>query len=252
VVGYDPASAFYDDQPPKITFYAPLFGAKYTDAQGHSILAKEPGWARYFRWQKGLIDYYGWDKLQRFQSGLGQEFSASNAFETGQLAMMIDGEWRVAFIENEHPNLSYATAPMPVDDAHPELYGRDTSTARSSASEGREAQGRGVGARQVPRDEHAFPRAVLERHPQRALDDRLFEVARDQAGQALLDVPEDLREQALGDDSDHRGRSRLPGPDPELRRQVAGGDVKDLVGGLKNLDKQIDDQLAQAKKGGKP
>jgi multiple sugar transport system substrate-binding protein len=30
------------------------------------------------------------------------------------------------------------------------------------------------------------------------------------------------------------------------------GDVKDLVGGLKNLDKQIDDQLAQAKKGGKP
>src|SRR5215468_2899627 len=35
VVGYDPAFAFYDDVPPKYTFYAPLFGAKYVDAQGH-------------------------------------------------------------------------------------------------------------------------------------------------------------------------------------------------------------------------
>ena len=37
--------------------------------------------------------------------------------------MNFDGEWRVAFIHNEHPNLDYGTAPMPVDDAHPELYG---------------------------------------------------------------------------------------------------------------------------------
>ena len=37
--------------------------------------------------------------------------------------MMIDGEWRVAFIGREHPSLDYGTAPAPVDDAHPELYG---------------------------------------------------------------------------------------------------------------------------------
>ncbi len=37
--------------------------------------------------------------------------------------MNFDGEWRVAFIQNEHPDLNYGTAPMPVDDAHPELYG---------------------------------------------------------------------------------------------------------------------------------
>ena len=37
--------------------------------------------------------------------------------------MNLDGEWRVAFIQNEHPNLQYGTAPFPVDDAHPELYG---------------------------------------------------------------------------------------------------------------------------------
>src|SRR5438105_5499329 len=40
VVGYDPAFAFYDDVPPKYTFYAPLYNARYVDAKGHSILAK--------------------------------------------------------------------------------------------------------------------------------------------------------------------------------------------------------------------
>ena len=33
--------------------------------------------------------------------------------------MMLDGEWRVAFIKAEHPELEYGTAPMPVDDAKP-------------------------------------------------------------------------------------------------------------------------------------
>jgi multiple sugar transport system substrate-binding protein len=37
--------------------------------------------------------------------------------------MMIDGEYRTAFIAKEHPELDYGTAPMPVDDEHPELYG---------------------------------------------------------------------------------------------------------------------------------
>ncbi|HEY5471851.1 MAG TPA: hypothetical protein VIK32_01525 [Candidatus Limnocylindrales bacterium] len=37
--------------------------------------------------------------------------------------MSLDGEWRTAFIAAEHPNLPYATAPGPVIDTHPELYG---------------------------------------------------------------------------------------------------------------------------------
>ena len=74
-------------------------------------------------WQKSLVDYYGYDNLVKWQAGVGDEFSASNAFETGKLAMNLDGEWRVAFIADEHPDLHYGTAPMPVDDAQPELYG---------------------------------------------------------------------------------------------------------------------------------
>ncbi len=120
VAGLTPFLGFYENVPERwITSY----GGKFTDSQGHAILAKDPAWTKWANWQKGLIDWYGYKKLVRFQAGLGDEFSASQAFEQGKLAMNLDGEWRVSFIQHEAPNLDYGTAPMPVDDAHPELYG---------------------------------------------------------------------------------------------------------------------------------
>ena len=59
----------------------------------------------------------------RFAREVGHEFTPANAFQTGQLAMEIDGEWRVAFLSGEAPHLDYLTAPVPVDDRQPELYG---------------------------------------------------------------------------------------------------------------------------------
>jgi multiple sugar transport system substrate-binding protein len=120
VAGFDPLLGFYENVPER---WITSFGGKWQDSQGHSIIGKDPAWAKWARWQKKLIDWYGYDKLVRFQTGLGDEFSASQAFEKGKLAMNMDGEWRVAFIANEHPELKYGTAPMPVDSAHPELYG---------------------------------------------------------------------------------------------------------------------------------
>jgi multiple sugar transport system substrate-binding protein len=120
VVGLDPVMGFYEMVP---EHFAPQWGVKWLDADGKSMLSRDPQWAKLLRWQKNLIDWYGYDKLVRFQAGAGDEFAASNAFERGKLAMNLDGEWRVAFIRRYHPNLNYGTAPMPVDDAHPELYG---------------------------------------------------------------------------------------------------------------------------------
>jgi len=123
VAGYDPFFGQYSGNAPDMTTYAPLYGAKWTDSGGNSALSKDPQWSKFLRWEKGLVDWYGYDNLVRFKGGLADEFSSSNGFEIGKLAMMMDGEWRVAFIHAEHPNLNYGTAPMPVDDAHPELYG---------------------------------------------------------------------------------------------------------------------------------
>ena len=121
VVGFDPAQGFYENAP---AHYGPdVRRASGSTAATSRSLAKQPGWAEFMTWQKGLIDFYGYDKLARWQAGAGDEFSASNAFERGKLAMAIDGEYRTAFIKAEHPDLNYGTAPLPVADSQPELYG---------------------------------------------------------------------------------------------------------------------------------
>jgi multiple sugar transport system substrate-binding protein len=120
VAGIDPLIGFYENVPER---WGTSFGVKWLDANNHSNISKDPAWTKMFEWQKSLVDWYGYKNLARFQAGLGDEFSASQGFEKGKLAMNLDGEWRVAFIADEHPELKYGTAPMPVDDAHPELYG---------------------------------------------------------------------------------------------------------------------------------
>jgi multiple sugar transport system substrate-binding protein len=119
VLGFDPLIGFYENVPER---WIPVFGGKWIQG-GHSVLAKQPGWSKFMKWQKSMIDWVGYNKIVRFQAGLGDEFSASNAFEVGKLAMNMDGEWRVAFIKAEHPTMSYGTAPLPVDDGHQNLYG---------------------------------------------------------------------------------------------------------------------------------
>ena len=125
VVGFNPDMGWYSNTPAN---FGPMFGGKWTDDSGKSTLGSDPAWAKLLTWQKDLIDWYGYDNLVKFQAGLGDEFSSSNAFEKGKLAMNIDGEWRTAFIADEAPDLPYGTAPVPVDDDHPELYGGGYTT----------------------------------------------------------------------------------------------------------------------------
>ena len=120
IAGFDPVIGFYENTPER---WIQAFGGKWIDSKGHSLIGKDPAWAKFAKWQKKLVDWYGYTNLVRYQAQPIDEFTPSQAFETGKLAMNFDGEWRVAFIQHEHPNLDYGTAPMPVDDAHPELYG---------------------------------------------------------------------------------------------------------------------------------
>jgi len=126
VLGFDPVDGFYENA---AAHWGPLFGATWVDASGKSILGAQPGWAQMLTWQRDLINKLGgYSALVKWQSGAGDEFSPQQAFERGKLAMNMDGEWRVAFIKAEHPELDYGTAPMPVADNHPELYGSGYTT----------------------------------------------------------------------------------------------------------------------------
>jgi multiple sugar transport system substrate-binding protein len=99
------------------------WGAQWFDSAGHSAYATDPRWTDMLTWQKQLVDWYGYDKLQSFVSGFADEFSSSNAFEVGKVAMMMDGEWRVSMIDQQHPELNYATAPFPTPDDETSRYG---------------------------------------------------------------------------------------------------------------------------------
>jgi multiple sugar transport system substrate-binding protein len=120
VAGFDPLIGFYENVPERLIT---SFGGKWRDAKGRAILADDPAWTKMATWQKSLVDWYGYNKLVKFQTKLGDEFSASNAFEQGKVAMHLDGEWRVAFVVDDHAKIKYGTAPMPVDSAHRNLYG---------------------------------------------------------------------------------------------------------------------------------
>lgn len=250
VVGFDPFIGFYTNS---IDRYGGMFGGKWTDSKGRSILAKSPGWARMLRWQKGLIDYYGYDKLVRFNAGAGDEYSASNAFELGKLAMNLDGEWRVAFIAKEHPKLQYGTAPLPVDPAHPELYG-------SSVLNGTIA---GIPRNAKHKDEawKLLKYLTTNSHALARLSNGLRNVPTTKASLRSPEIKPDPHFAVFLRIYAHPRSSTVPITAAGTAYQnlftsfVAkwqAGRTKDLTGGLRKVDKQIDAQLAQAGGGGPP
>jgi multiple sugar transport system substrate-binding protein len=117
VVGFDPLLNWYENAP---VHWGPMWGATWMK-DGKSAIADDPAWEEMLRWQKQLVDWYGYDKLVKWQAGAGDEFSPQNAFETGKVAMNLDGEYRTAFIKAEHPELDYDTAPHPTSKS--DLYG---------------------------------------------------------------------------------------------------------------------------------
>lgn len=130
VAGFMPLNGFYEDA----ALYGGVFSAsQWYDANGKSALASDPSWASLLTWQKSFItDVYGPDgyqKLKDFFANLGgpnSEWSSSQGFETEQLAMAIDGEWRTAFITTDKATVNYETAPFPVLDSAASQYGAGT------------------------------------------------------------------------------------------------------------------------------
>jgi multiple sugar transport system substrate-binding protein len=123
VAGFMPLFGYYQNTP---NTFGHAYGAKWYDSSGKPSLSTDPNWAKMLQWQKSLVDAIGYEKLQKFFGKLGggdSEWSAQHGFEVGKIAMMIDGEWRNAFIAADKSKVNYQTAPFPVDDAQPDLYG---------------------------------------------------------------------------------------------------------------------------------
>jgi multiple sugar transport system substrate-binding protein len=127
IAGFVPLQGFYESY---ALYMGPYSGSSWYDANGNSAFASDPTWASLLQWQQQFInDVYGSDgyhKLQEFFSKLGgadSEWSSAHGFETEQVAMTLDGEWRNAFIADDGSDVNYATAPFPVVDDKADLYG---------------------------------------------------------------------------------------------------------------------------------
>jgi multiple sugar transport system substrate-binding protein len=248
VVGISPFIGFYENVPER---WVTSWGAKWTDAQGHAILAQQPGWSDWLKWQKSLIDWYGYKNLVRFQAGLGDEFSASNAFEVGKVAMNLDGEWRVAFIQAEHPDLNYGTAPTPV--AKPSLYGSGyiNGTIIGIPKNGKHTDQAWDLVKWLTTNTHALAEFSngLRNVPSTTASTHSSELTPDAHFATFLRIfanPKSSTSPIMASGVSYTNAVQ------EFATKWQAGSVSDLSAGLSTLDKQLDAQVAQAKGGGVP
>jgi len=250
VVGYDPFFGFYQNT---AGAYQPLVGATYFSGKGKSNLSGDPQWARLLRWQKNLIDYYGHRKLVRWQAGAGDEFSASHAFETGKLAMMIDGEWRVAFIGAEHPDLKYGTAPMPVAANKIANYGAGyiNGTIIGIPKRGKNRDAAWQLVKYLTTNDHALATFSngIRNVPSTVSSSRSRELKADANFAVFTKIFTHPKSATIPITS--AGAAHLDTFQSFLAKWQSGK-IKDLVGGLRNVDKQIDAKLKQTGGGGPP
>ncbi|HET8893944.1 MAG TPA: extracellular solute-binding protein [Gaiellaceae bacterium] len=249
-VGFDPFIGFYENVPER---WITEFGGTYTDSKGKAHLATDAAWTKWLKWQKSLIDWYGYKNLVRFQAGLGDEFSASNAFEVGKVAMNFDGEWRVAFIQAEHPKLAYGTAPMPVDDSKPELYGSGyiNGTIIGIPKNGKHTAQAWDLVKWLTTNTHALAELSngLRNVPSTTASTTSKELTPDAHFATFLKVfanPKSSTSPIMASGVSYTNLVQ------DFATKWQAGSVKNLPKALASLDKQLDAQVAQAKGGGVP
>ena len=251
VVGFNPFPSWYENVPAHFG----AFVGRDVDGRRQVEPQHDPPGRTQLKWQKSLIDWYGYDNLVRFNAGAGDEFSASNAFETGKVAMHMDGEWRVAFIKRRAPGARLrrrrrSRSPT----TSPELYGAGyitgsiigipkTSKHKDQAwllvkylgTNSAALAKLSNGIQNVPTTTDSLKSPALAPLPQ-------FQTFLDVFGNAEHD-----------DDADHAHRlRRTRRPSRASSRSSSPARRRTSRAGLPDVDKQIDAQLKQAEAGQAP
>jgi multiple sugar transport system substrate-binding protein len=228
--------------------FATMYGVKWYNDDGTTAVNVDPAWKALAEWQKQFVDFYGYGNLQKFVAGQGDEWGSENDFQTGRVAMMIDGEWRTS--ENflgDPPAVPYGTAPMPVWDENADMYGMG------------QIGGTIIGIpKGSPHPDEAWllvswmasdtPTLVYASNLLRNVP-----TTTDSMGSSDLDLTPQFKtflDIFTNPNSYNKGASPIGAADQELMADFfadwQAGDVADLQAGLDDVAKQINDQLAQA------
>lgn len=120
-LGFMPNFHGYESTPSHL---AAQWSVKYFDAAGKSQVAVDPGFAAMFSWQQDMVKSLGgFAKLEKYRNTFGDEFGAKNPLQTGQVAMGMDGEWRLGMAQDAGVN-DLGVAPFPVPDDQAGTYGK--------------------------------------------------------------------------------------------------------------------------------
>ena len=110
------------DLPTSITTLGYAFGGDWNDSSTGKPTPDKPGNVQALDfYAKNVVQAFGADKVNRFVGGFGPHMSAQDPFQTGKVAMEIDGEWRSASITSTAPTMKWGVTQIPVAD--PSLAG---------------------------------------------------------------------------------------------------------------------------------
>ncbi|ANS65306.1 sugar ABC transporter solute-binding protein [Streptomyces lincolnensis] len=105
--------------------YLGQFSPTYFDKDGRSTVATDPAVSAAFTLQKKLVDELGgYQRLEKYRTTLGDEWGPKHPFHTGQVAMQLDGEWRLGMALDAKPTFEIGVAPLPVPDDQADQYGK--------------------------------------------------------------------------------------------------------------------------------
>jgi multiple sugar transport system substrate-binding protein len=107
---------------PAVTF--PLYGGAFTDATGTHVTPDAPrnvmALAAYARLMQ---DQGGYEAVQAFASGFGNNTGSFNPFFHGDVGMTISGEWNPSWAYQYSPKTHYGVAPLPYAADRPDRAG---------------------------------------------------------------------------------------------------------------------------------
>ncbi|MFE0100313.1 ABC transporter substrate-binding protein [Streptomyces sp. NPDC059009] len=229
--------------------YFGQFSPTYFDKSGKSNLAKDPAFKDGFTLQKRLVDGLGgFQKLEKYRSKLGDEWGPKHPFHTGQVAMQLDGEWRLGMAEEAGPGFEIGVAPLPVPDEQKDEYGKGylTGTIAGIAATSKKQNASWELVKYMTTDTDAVVGFANDIHnvPSTLAALKSPKLKYDPRFKTFLDIAADPK--STTSPASLNGGTYLV-TIQQFGYDYESGKTKDLDAGLKKTAEQIDTDIAQAK-----
>jgi len=89
------------------------FGGEFYDEKTQKITANDPKIVESFAWQRSYCDKYGMKAMEAFSAAYETQAESLNPFVSGKVAMIVTGDWFIAFMKQFGPDVDYGIVPIP-------------------------------------------------------------------------------------------------------------------------------------------